>query len=304
MRPEDAPSPPNAIASAILRLSKGFQSSEEITATQLPAYAQPESREAAAPPYESLFEQVNWNRLPPTKELHEVTTEGVAYRVLEAVSVPYYVTTRILETARFVTSIVDYKTAYPDNPALPGLIHKATEMALAVYRQSPDDIQRIEELLKAIAKIEPRILRTPVQQDLSDVETWKSMNPEYSRRTVDHLIRECGGGPILLIPLARGGFAAGVDVFLRYASQTKNDGSTVYPVRFSRHKAYDERPQLTPAERDYLKSWAKGRHVVIFDDDTNVSSPTKTTLQRARAYFSALFGDDQPLLAIANKELG
>jgi hypothetical protein len=264
------------------------------------------------PPYHSLFDIEPWQpHNPPKKEATQPTVKTVIDRLSKATiddTVPDSRIIRIFEAARLVTSVIDYKIDRGGNNTLVALVNKATRVAIAIYQQDPTAPELIDQFLADIKQLEPGLLTMKARQRTDDYITWASMDPAYSKKTVADLRSTCNDGPILFIPLARGGVAVGLDVFLRYREATQRKDSVIYPVRLSRHKSSDEEPQLAPAELEHVRNLAEGRHVAIFDEDSFDTSEyayhEPNTLGLALAYFSTHIKSDQ-LFTVANSyELG
>jgi hypothetical protein len=273
---------------------------------------EPEQSGEENPPkvYASLFEKHDdvWDDLGPSRYIPlrepHARTRHALFKLegnlrKEWDDEPSSTIRRIVEPVRILTSIIDYQIDRPEGAALTPLIVEAKELALAVYRQDPDALERLKQLEKTIRKTEPDIIDAPAKHDVSDNITWESMNPKYSAATTQKIIKETQGESILLIPLARGGVAPGLDVFLRYTDLTGDNQSAVYPIRFSRHKAVDHSPRVTGDEADYLRQMAQTRFVVVFDEDSYKSRDVGNTLDRAREYFTHFFG--RPIMATANR---
>lgn len=101
---------------------------------------------------------------------------------------------------------------------------------------------------------------------------------------------------IFIIGLANGGFISTAQTFLEIG---EGDHALSF-VRYSRRKCDDTEPNMYPypdSRIDSLRRAAKGRHVVIHDEDYG----TGETLRTAVSYFSNLFG--KSVLGIAPVEI-
>jgi hypothetical protein len=99
-----------------------------------------------------------------------------------------------------------------------------------------------------------------------------------------------------VIALANGGLISAARTFLRLEEGNHSFGV----VKYSRHKGGDKEPRLHPypdERRRWLEQMARGRQVVVFDEDYG----TKETLTTATKYFAGLF--EKKVLGIAPVEV-
>jgi hypothetical protein len=122
----------------------------------------------------------------------------------------------------------------------------------------------------------------PVHGKLDDIsmEATRSNRPNDMARFVRDQTGE--SADILLIGLGHGGVISAADTFLSLSG----DNNRFYPVRFSRRKLKDPRPQLDDAEALRLQDLAADRVVVIHDEDCS----SGTTMLSAVEYFSTHLG--------------
>ncbi len=188
---------------------------------------------------------------------------------------------RILHPARIIRAVLDHKVVDP-TPQSTDFIQQAVRGGLEVYAgldtRALETLEDFESSIRTNGK--DSLFDSPVIQ-VADISTWRAMNPSYSRVSAELLARRTEGASILFIPLAHGAVAVGMDIFLRYISLTGSNGSVIYPVRDSMHKLHDREPRLTPEGIDYLRNAAKGRYIVVFDEDVN----TGVTLKDAHYFF-------------------
>jgi len=89
----------------------------------------------------------------------------------------------------------------------------------------------------------------------------------------------------IIIVIGHGAINVGLDVLLRYKDLNKKGDLLFYVVRFSRtgFKRYEDNvPQLTLDEIKYLQNRAKGRKIIIYDEN----SYTGKTIRTGAQYFS------------------
>lgn len=251
--------------------------------------------------FDQAVEQGVWDPKKPYEYEHGLVMGDVLSELQDALylsDTPTSSLVRIVDAARVVTSLVDYKVANPDSAEAPNLVYDAQQLALSVYSQSSDTLAQIVKLRRTIVGIDESIFEAPVKHRIGDTRSWEASSPQHSETSAQRLISRLQGRPLLFIPLARGGVAAGTDVFLRYTTQTEDDQSVIYPVRFSMHKSKDTVPRVNEAEAEFLQKMAKGRHLVVFDED---SIPYRgNTLSKAAGFMMELLGEKQPRTLMAN----
>ena len=142
------------------------------------------------------------------------------------------------------------------------------------------------------------LLTSPLNQP-SDSVTWNATHPARSQRTAQQLASQTQSNDVLFIALAHGGVAAGMDIYLRYCDDSGSKDSAFYVARLSTHKLRDAQPRLSIKEIDYLRKLAKGRQVVVFDEDR----ASGTTLNIAHAYFSTQVFPNQNVMTLSNLDM-
>ena len=101
-------------------------------------------------------------------------------------------------------------------------------------------------------------------------------NPRTTRAAIE--VRSPAGKPKLVIALGHGGVVASMATFAEMP-----DDTLVYPVRFSRHKAKDDKPSLSNREWELLYAYSEGRDVIVHDEDRGFTG----TIRLATDYFRA-----------------
>lgn len=82
--------------------------------------------------------------------------------------------------------------------------------------------------------------------------------------------------PKLFVALGHGGIVSSLATYSQFP-----EGSLVYPVRFSRHKAHDATPAVSDDEMQLLQDFANGRDLIVHDEDRNFGE----TMDNAVKYF-------------------
>src|SRR6185312_8568069 len=198
--------------------------------------------------------------------------------------------TRAVHPALLIRGIIEWKIARPADRVEED-VEAAIRIAKGVYSNDPTVKDQLEEFYKYVARYMPGMFDMTVEQP-KDETTWEATNPLFSYATAQKLAYDNKGEEMLLIALGHGGTAAGLDVFLRYWDITETH-SDFYVVRFSRHKSFDETPQLTDEEIKILQDKARGKHVVLFDEDTFGGK----TLKDAQRYFRSRVFKQTPAAA-------
>lgn len=168
-----------------------------------------------------------------------------------------------LNAPRLVRAAVDHKINHPCEES-EALLEKALELALEIYRSSFDVVEKIRAFKASVTTYAPDLLTIALAQP-DDKITWEATRPERSRITAARMGDAYQGRDLLMIALAHGGVAAGMDVFLRYCDLVKSEESDLYVVRFSTQKLGDKAPRLTYREIVRLKEGVGTRQPVIFD---------------------------------------
>lgn len=203
---------------------------------------------------------------------------------------------KILNPPRIIRGILDYKISC----SLEGMeefVSMATDIGLSVYLRREDALEKLNEFRRRVsAHFGKDMLNLPVAQK-EDSSTWEASYPGRSEKSAE-LLKSQTNNSVLFIALAHGGVIAGMDVYLRYCSKTRNNDSSFYTVRFSLHKLKDEKPCLSQSEKTYLATLGKGKEVVIFDED----SFTGDTLSEAETYFSTQVFSNRRFLILSNMD--
>ena len=189
---------------------------------------------------------------------------------------------RIMDPPRIIKALIDYKIKNPNVQNMHSLINNSIDFALNEYLGLKQTKEEAEKLNQNILNNcgEAIFLEAIVQK--FDTPTFYAQNPEKSRDTVRKLTYFCNKQPILLIALAHGGIASGMDVYLEYTNLTKQkEKSLFYPIRCSKYKYGDNNPQISKEEKEFLQKNAEDKIVVIFDEDTC----TGRTLKNAKNFF-------------------
>lgn len=192
---------------------------------------------------------------------------------------------KALHPPRIIWGAVNYKIGKgDDNSRSEQLVREAIRIGLMTYRNDakPQDITSFREFILKSGHGEA--LDVPVTQ-VSDAVTWEATDPARGQRCAEKLRDKCGYNKVLFIAQGQGGAAAGMDVYLRYQAMTFKPDSRFYVSRLSLYKVKDEAPQLNPRELDMLAKQAKGRSIVIFDEDVSSGN----TMRTATTFFSEIF---------------
>ncbi len=176
--------------------------------------------------------------------------------------------------ARIVRAAIDNKVSEKSAES-ELLLVEALDLAIEIYKNSDRAEDKIREFRKKVSK---NLLGQIIFQR-HDTATWEATAPHRSQETANRIADRQKGSDIMMIALAHGGVAAGIDVYLRYCDITKSEGSILYTVRFSTQKLGDKEPKLTEREKRALKGLGEERNVIIFDEDT-CSGNTITSAQR------------------------
>ena len=198
---------------------------------------------------------------------------------------------RVLHPPRIIRALINHKIQKRTGD-FESLIVDALEIGLRTYC-GEDTSPLISRLKLDIIERDAALLEEYVLQ-LKDAVTWEASNPQYSNLTSQR-IAKITQNDVLLIALAHGGVAAGMDVFLRYCDQVESSRSSFYAVRLSQTKHDDKRPKLNRSERLMLQEWALGKDVIVLDEDSH----TGDTLRSAKKYFQKLF-PKQEVRVVAN----
>ena len=201
-----------------------------------------------------------------------------------------------LHPPRIIRAVVDYKIQHPNSPEIEVLLREAIRVALGVYSDPTNSAETVGKLRDKIKTMGLEALLTSPLNQPSDGLTWEATEPARSQKTAQQLASQIQSNDVMVVALAHGGVAAGMDFFLRYCDISKSQDSAFYVARLSTQKLKDTQPRLSAREVNYLRKLAQGRQVVIFDED----SLSGTTLNIAYTYFSAHVFPNQIVIILSN----
>ncbi len=205
---------------------------------------------------------------------------------------------KIFHPARVIRALIDFKINHPENLGIHQYILDAIKINLAIFQDNSSATKDLEDFTKKIYNNDSDLLNIPIQQK-QDMATWLGTDPELSYKAALNVAFQLLGEDIFFIALAHGGTIAGMDVFLRYLELSGNSNSDFYVARFSRNKHQDKQLQLDEIELDYIREKSKGKHIVVFEED----SVKHRTYQDASNYLKSIFSETD-IIAICNAELG
>ncbi len=204
-----------------------------------------------------------------------------------------------LHPPRILRAVLEYKADGRLTAPAAELVTTGLDICSDVYQFTPDSLEIGAERLSALRNYlqhhEPRLLEWLVLQRQDDM-TWLATHPNLAERSVHSLHHQTHGGDILLVPLAHGSLATGIDVFLRYSSMTGSDSCAIYPLKYSAHKHKDAQPHLLPEEADYLRGILPGKTLVVLDED----SFTGTTISAASEFLRQALSYEGRLIRRSN----
>ena len=259
--------------------------------------------------YISLFDLLE-NHAPPESSIEyvpEQLSKGLHYngklssiieglqRALHEKETVSALRRRILHPPRILRGLLDYRLEHPELDPEGDLVRETLDMTTATYRGEERTIGLLDKLQHHF----PNNLLASRIKHRSDKVTAAMMSPHYTRLVTTDLRQATGDANILLLAMAHGGVATGLDLFLRYTDTTGNKNSTFYTTRFSTRKQGDETPRLLPAEATWLERQAEGRHIVIYDEDF---CSGKTLAAAYRFFGSEMFAEKPIILATNNTE--
>lgn len=207
----------------------------------------------------------------------------------------------IFNAPRIIRAVINYKINsdllnvsgnYED------LLSEATKLAINLYKEGDVDGERICDFQRLVYRSgADSIFNMKLEQDLDEI-SWNACSPEFSEVSVRKIMRNSRDGGVLFLALAHGGIPSGIDVYLRYCDEAGNNGSTFYPVRFSRESTLDNFPNLSMNEKKNLSYLSNGKKVIIFDED----SITGETIRFAHKYFDEKFSEKKGIMQIVNSD--
>ncbi len=189
-----------------------------------------------------------------------------------------------LNAARIVRAAIDNKVKNP-NLESEILLIKALDLALEIYKGSENINDKIREFRK---EADEKLLNKELIQTNDNV-TWEALRPNRSIETARRIVDRHRGEDVMMVALAHGGVAAGMDVFLRYCDLSSSKGSILYTARFSTQKLGDKEPRVTEREAQALRQLKEGKSVIIFDEDIC----SGVTISQAVEFFrDKVFGEE------------
>ena len=196
-------------------------------------------------------------------------------------------TTLAFQSPRIIRALVDYKNKNPNHKDLLKLLRDGISVSLKIY-QHYDNPGINGEILKLKTRIIQLgygdLLKTKLRQHYDQINLIVS-KPELSQKAAKKLNKLVGTKKAIILVIGHGAINVGMDVFLRYQDLTHRNNLLFYVVRFSTspYKKYkDDVPQLTHAEIKYLQKQAKGKKIIIYDEN----SYTGTTIKNVVKYLS------------------
>ncbi|OGM28955.1 hypothetical protein A2801_01165 [Candidatus Woesebacteria bacterium RIFCSPHIGHO2_01_FULL_41_10] len=211
--------------------------------------------------------------------------DGNLDQVFSDLDTPESVEDSIFMPARIIRGIADARV---EDPSIPLQVYiDSIDAAKSIYADELDSKLRMQDLHTELQENYPQVLDRRIKQS-ADAGTVHAGAPEFSERTVQQMEEILNGRDFVLVPLAHGGVAIGIDVFLRATSDSRYQESIVLPVRYSRNKMKDEHPQIDPEMDQFFQEQIRnGKPIVIFEEDRN----TGITGGNALAYFQEKYPD-------------
>jgi hypothetical protein len=156
-----------------------------------------------------------------------------------------------------------YNQRDPRNIIKIDAILNSVEQAKKIYEEEEPIEKIIKEYRKS--KFYKKIKKFNFEQEEDDASATYSTN-NYSSLTYRNLILNYDSD-ILFVAIANGGVMPGLDIFLRYVNYTQKENCVFYPIKFSTSKNDDRIPRINEFEIDYLRHIAKGKEIILFDED-------------------------------------
>lgn len=199
----------------------------------------------------------------------------------------------LLMNGRLLRSILNYKdTPWGKSIDYPKLIEWFLDVSYCIYNLHPDTLQVLSIFADQLQ--DDMLYKNVYQKD--DSESWVAMDPYFSQKTAYKLTEELWNDDFTFITLWHWGIVPGIDVFFRLQEMT-NAAGNIYPIRFSRIKHKDKKPQLwNNDEWEYLSEMIHETTLVIFDED----SSSGNTLKQAKQFFEWEFSWYKRILQVAN----
>ncbi len=207
----------------------------------------------------------------PAGAIEQMEWQGTTQQAVDDMIANPSVDDNYWNSARITRAIID--SPLDGDPRI-GLINDAVANASDVYAGRPD-VQRMEQLRDRLGQY--GLLGTVITQH-RDERTMGATTPGRAKKSAELIAQETDG-PLLMIPLCHGGFAAAIQVELAHRRLKPEADVAVYPVRYSRSKHNDTTPRISKKEMKYLKGVAEGRTVVVVDEDAITGSSIDSSIQ-------------------------
>jgi hypothetical protein len=199
---------------------------------------------------------------------------------------------------RILKALIDFKITVTGK-SQEELLKEALALGIDVYKNHTVNQDRLSSLQKNINAVDSRIMKSAVTQQDDPAACYSSVS-SLSIKTTQRIFQKAHASPIVLIPVAHGAMAIGLDIYLRYNNLLGNDNSIIYPCRYSRHKMHDTMPRLSNTEITYIQEMSKNRVVVILEE--NVA--TATTTHGILKYFQEHIFPHTQLITETNVKIG
>lgn len=176
------------------------------------------------------------------------------------------------------------------------IVQEATRFALDAYTGHFDG-ERLDGLARAIGR--PAVARGIVSHRFDSI-VLQASDPLRCKYTAIRLAARLTR-PMLMLPLCKGGLAAGMQTFLYHQSlPSVTPNGELYPVYYSQKKADHAEPRLEASEIAHLRAAAADRQVVVFDD----TAQSGQTLAEARFALSEMLQMPQDEIITAANVVG
>lgn len=188
----------------------------------------------------------------------------------------------ILTGARLLRASIDEKIKSDGRTLDFDEVAVTASLFLALFRQ--DGNTHKDNFLKSPAITALKGRKTVRQQH--DSTTCRATEPDNVEKAVIELGQKIGDDQLLFLNICHGGLIPGGAVYSLHQQENPSPYSFFYPVRYSRSKHKDKTPRLTDNEKKAIEKLARGREVVIFDEDI----ATGRTLDTAQEYLQEVIG--------------
>lgn len=194
-----------------------------------------------------------------------------------------------LHPSRILRGALEYKIARKPKDA-PQFIQQVASIVHANY------ITDNYFLLTSMLAAHPKLAEQPVLQPF-DQTTWDASTQNRCEKTAEILVdTEQREKDICFIPLGHGSLASALEIYSHFVEKT-NSHSFMYPIRYSRLKKRDVKPQLEDSEVAYLQEALQHVTPVIYDEDITSG---KTTAE-AFLHFRNTFLPNKPVIVLSNR---